>query len=220
MNARVGAAILLLASAGCDKPPDGLLDALQHAMMGLLMSCPGEPCDNVDQVNIDIADTAADLQTKFSALTAPWCPSWTLAPDRIDRGDEGKAHDGATLRVNLAVFGQVRIKAEDVDGKVVARSDGWLLEVTHDNHGRVVPESGRASCPQRWPVRQCRYQPGFEYASSGEVSLSWIDAQGAHSASADAGDVLTFEPGQPLGFCQDADHAEPLACGEGEGEDG
>lgn len=159
--------VIAILLSGCEDPPPGLLSDLQIAMMGILLGCPGDRCNQTNELPIGVNDKQSDLEGEFNTLKSNWCPRYRLETHRIKRGDEGKLHKGSRFRVNLSVFGQVSLTSEDFDGTVRAATNGWKTTIIHSHTG-----SGTGMCPSKWPARQCKVKPKVNTGHPTETSRS------------------------------------------------
>jgi hypothetical protein len=198
--------IVVLAASCDDDVPPGLIDALQHAITGQRLNCPGTPCTQVNEINIAATDTAAALNAEAMALYQPWCPRYTFKAERILENAGGEVSKDQSYSVKVVGFGEVGVTTADVVAEVRALDDGWMTTLTHTH------QAGAGECPTEWPAKQCEVQVSYELESDGEISISWIAGTETKTATAAASETIKSTTATASEWCEKRQHADPRPC--------
>ncbi len=199
--------LLCLGLSSCDdKPPPGLIDAVERALAGRLLGCPEARCTGVREINISTADTSDQLAAKANDLTKGWCPQYTFTSEKISKNSSGQFSKQSQYSVSIVGFGEVSVSSEDYAAEVKAKEDGWKTQINHTH------QAGTGTCPEDWPFRQCKVQPAIEIKADGEVTISWIAGTETKTATAKGSKVINFSPATAIDWCEKNTHAQPLTC--------
>ena len=199
--------IIILFVYSCDdKPPPGLITAVQHGIIGELLGCPVEKCTGVRELNFNTNSTAAQITTNFNTLVAPWCKSYTLSTEQIAKNERGEFTKNTDYGLELVGFGQITLSTDDYEAEVEASEDGWKTTIKHENH--LGPPPGGGECPPDWPFIQCKVEVSIDTKSSGKISLSWIVGTETKSATGKSNEVITINRPTALEWCKKNNHAD------------